>query len=52
MNDADDVPTALSALQHWVYCLRQCGLTYLKQAFEDDIHTAREQIVVFRSGVD
>lgn len=35
----------LSALQHWVYCPRQCGLIHLEQAFEDNIHTARGQAV-------
>ena len=40
---ADPVP--LSALQHWAYCPRQCGLIHLEQAFEDNIHTARGQAV-------
>ena len=44
MNVADD-PVPLSALQHWVYCPRQCGLIHLEQAFEDNIHTARGQAV-------
>ncbi|MES2000237.1 MAG: CRISPR-associated protein Cas4 [Pseudomonadota bacterium] len=35
----------LSALQHWIYCPRQCGLIHLEQAFEDNIHTARGQAV-------
>jgi CRISPR-associated exonuclease Cas4 len=43
MNEAD--PVALSALQHWVYCPRQCGLIHLEQAFEDNIHTARGRAV-------
>ncbi|MDA1044248.1 MAG: CRISPR-associated protein Cas4 [Verrucomicrobia bacterium] len=38
-------PVALSALQHWAYCPRQCGLIHLEQAFEDNIHTARGQAV-------
>lgn len=38
-------PIQLSALQHWVYCPRQCGLIHLEQAFEDNIHTARGQAV-------
>ncbi len=38
-------PTALSALQHWIYCPRQCGLIHLEQAFADNIHTARGQAV-------
>lgn len=42
VNPADD-PVALSALQHWIYCPRQCGLIHLEQAFEENIHTARGQ---------
>ncbi|MHB1617835.1 MAG: CRISPR-associated protein Cas4 [Metallibacterium sp.] len=38
-------PIALSALQHWVYCPRQCGLIHLEQQFADNIHTARGQAV-------
>lgn len=36
---------AISALQHWAYCPRQCGLIHLEQAFADNIHTARGQAV-------
>lgn len=43
MSEVDPVP--LSALQHWAYCPRQCGLIHLEQAFEDNIHTARGQAV-------
>lgn len=43
-NPADEI-VALSALQHWIYCPRQCGLIHLEQAFEDNIHTARGQAV-------
>jgi len=43
MNEADPVP--LSALQHWVYCRRQCGLIHLEQAFAHNLHTARGQAV-------
>ncbi|MCK9188066.1 CRISPR-associated protein Cas4 [Acidithiobacillus sp.] len=35
----------LSALQHWIYCPRQCGLIHLEQQFEDNVHTARGQAV-------
>ena len=38
-------PIPLSALQHWIYCPRQCGLIHLEQAFADNIHTARGQAV-------
>lgn len=43
MAETDPVP--LSALQHWAYCPRQCGLIHLEQAFADNIHTARGQAV-------
>lgn len=38
-------PVPISALQHWAYCPRQCGLIHLEQAFADNIHTARGQAV-------
>lgn len=42
--DAPD-PIPLSALQHWAYCPRQCGLIHLEQAFDDNLHTFRGQAV-------
>lgn len=44
MNDDAD-PLPLSALQHWAYCPRQCGLIHLEQAFDDNLHTRRGQAV-------
>ena len=43
MEPAD--PISLSALQHWAYCPRQCGLIHLEQAFDDNLHTQRGQAV-------
>lgn len=43
MDDLDSLP--LSALQHWAYCPRQCGLIHLEQAFDDNLHTQRGQAV-------
>ena len=43
MTDPDPLP--LSALQHWSYCPRQCGLIHLEQAFEENVHTLRGQAV-------
>jgi CRISPR-associated exonuclease Cas4 len=40
-----DEPLPLSALQHWAYCARQCGLIHLEQAFDDNLHTLRGQAV-------
>jgi CRISPR-associated exonuclease Cas4 len=48
-------PLTLSALQHWAYCPRQCGLIHLEQAFDDNLHTQRGQAVhaqVDRPGVE
>ena len=44
MAGEDDL-VPISALQHWAYCPRQCGLIHLEQAFEENIHTARGQAV-------
>lgn len=38
-------PIPLSALQHWAYCPRQCGLIHLEQVFDDNVHTLRGQAV-------
>ncbi|MBY0577507.1 MAG: CRISPR-associated protein Cas4 [Burkholderiales bacterium] len=38
-------PVMLSALQHWSYCPRQCGLIHLEQAFEENVHTMRGNAV-------
>ena len=42
-------PIALSALQHWQYCPRQCGLIHLEQVFDDNVHTLRGQAVRART---
>ncbi len=39
MEEAEPIP--LSALQHWAYCPRQCGLIHLEQAFDENLHTQR-----------
>ncbi len=38
-DERDALP--LSALQHWAYCPRQCGLIHLEQAFDDNVNTLR-----------
>lgn len=45
----DDAAIPLSALQHWCYCPRQCGLIHLEQVFDDNIHTLRGQAVHART---
>ena len=36
-----DDPIMLSALQHYSYCLRQCALIHVEQAFDENVHTMR-----------
>lgn len=36
---------AISALQHWQYCPRQCGLIHMEQVFDDNVHTLRGQAI-------
>ncbi len=53
MNDDELLP--ISALQHWAYCPRQCGLIHLEQAFDDNEHTLRGNALhaqVDRSGFE
>jgi CRISPR-associated exonuclease Cas4 len=41
--DDDDEPlwVAISALEHWSYCPRQCGLIHLEHTFEENLDTRR-----------
>ena len=41
MDESEKIP--LSALQHWRYCPRQCGLIHLEQVFDENIYTLRGQ---------
>ena len=34
-------PIPLSALNHWAYCPRRCGLIHMEGEFTNNIHTAR-----------
>jgi CRISPR-associated exonuclease Cas4 len=38
--DADE-PVLISALEHYSYCARQCGLIHLEQTFDENIYTVR-----------
>lgn len=40
---ADLIP--LSALQHYLYCPRQCALIHLEQVWEENLHTAEGRIL-------
>lgn len=36
-----DEPVLISALQHYAYCPRQCGLIHLEQTFDENLYTLR-----------
>lgn len=41
----EDQLLPLSALQHWLYCPRQCGLIHLEQAWAENRFTAEGQVL-------
>lgn len=43
MNEDDFIP--LSALQHYLYCPRQCALIHVEQLWEESRHTAEGRIL-------
>jgi CRISPR-associated exonuclease Cas4 len=43
MHNDQTEPIALSALQHWCYCPRQCALIHIEQVFEENLFTLRGQ---------
>lgn len=43
MGEERSIP--ISALQHWAYCPRQCGLIHLDRAFDDNLYTLRGHAV-------
>lgn len=43
MESSDDL-IAISALEHWSYCPRQCGLIHIEQTFTDNVYTVRGKI--------
>jgi CRISPR-associated exonuclease Cas4 len=43
MDSSDPIP--ISALQHYLYCPRQCALIHIEQTFDENIYTLRGQRV-------
>ncbi len=41
-NEPDDL-IMISALEHWSYCPRQCGLIHVDQTYEENLYTMRGQ---------
>lgn len=47
MQDEDLIP--LSALQHYLYCPRQCALIHIERAWTESVHTAEGRLLHQRS---
>src|SRR3546814_7867085 len=47
MRDEDLIP--LSALQHYLYCPRQCALIHVERIWTESIHTAEGRLLHQRS---
>jgi CRISPR-associated exonuclease Cas4 len=39
-----DVEVPISALEHWSYCPRQCGLIHVEQTFDENLYTIRGRL--------
>lgn len=42
--DTDDIEVPISALEHYSYCPRQCGLIHVEQTFEENIFTVKGEL--------
>jgi CRISPR/Cas system-associated exonuclease Cas4 (RecB family) len=49
VDDADLIP--ISALQHFLYCPRQCALIHLEQQWAESRHTAADTRAMMLAGV-
>lgn len=38
-------PVAISALEHWSYCPRQCGLIHLEQTYDENYYTLKGSVL-------
>lgn len=43
--ESTETQIAISALQHWSYCPRQCALIHVEQVFANNVYTARGNAV-------
>ena len=41
MDVDDEVEVQISALEHFAYCPRQCGLIHLEETFDENLYTIR-----------
>jgi len=49
MNFSEDELVPISALQHWLYCPRQCALIHLEQAWAENRFTAEGKVMHTRA---
>jgi len=45
LNQDPDALIAISALQHYVFCARQCALIHVEQVWDENLYTLRGQRV-------
>ncbi len=41
MDNEPDDPIMISALEHYIYCPRQCALIHIEQTFDENVYTIR-----------
>lgn len=44
VESAADLTVPVSALEHWSYCPRQCGLIHLEDTFDENLYTIRGRL--------
>lgn len=44
VGDQERTLIPISAIEHWSYCPRQCGLIHLERTFDENLYTIRGQI--------
>ena len=45
MSDTETQPIPISALQHWLFCPRQCALIHLEQSWAENRYTAEGRVL-------
>ncbi len=44
LESSADVEVPISALEHWSFCPRQCGLIHVEQTFDENLYTMRGRL--------
>lgn len=52
--DSDEIEVLISAIEHYSYCPRQCGLIHVEQTYDENLYTMRGRLLHTRvdSGED